>query len=199
MHKVTGRQLWNSLKEDPLNLKGLRNKGNMSRHAYNCGGFALSVYDWVCPYIQTDDDDANDCHEGEYTDAEREMLMQIMLANGWSREEIEEEILQKDVNFLLNQYPFLTPVNLSDCALDDTVVAYRIFIEPDTDSYFIDDTDFHFKVRINGFWFEKLGSDVIHLCQLDDDKPWIMSRSGTQYTSKIVYFIVDKNFLKNKS
>lgn len=175
-----------SLLNDPTNESGGRNQHNTPISAYNCGGFALSIYNWVTPYIVTDNGYVNE--EGLYTDDEREALMRYLYEMDWSDEEIEEEILLRDVDFLLHSYPFLEEVNLEDCDENETIIAYRLFIRWDEDTGDIEDTDFHFKVRYHGFWFEKMGSEQITLCDLDADKPWQYRDDYTIYTSRIVYF-----------
>ena len=175
-----------SLLNDPTNESGGRNQHNTPISAYNCGGFALSIYNWVTPYIVTDNGYVNE--EGLYTDDEREALMRYLYEMDWSDEEIEEEILSRDVDFLLHSYPFLEEVNLEDCDENETIIAYRLFIRWDEDTGDIEDTDFHFKVRYHGFWFEKMGSEQITLCDLDADKPWQYRDDYTIYTSRIVYF-----------
>lgn len=175
-----------SLLNDPTNESGGRNQHNTPISAYNCGGFALSIYNWVTPYIVTDNGYVNE--EGLYTDDEREALMRDLYEMDWSDEEIEEEILSRDVDFLLHSYPFLEEINLEDCDENETIIAYRLFIRWDEDTGDIEDTDFHFKVRYHGFWFEKMGSEQITLCDLDADKPWQYRDDYTIYTSRIVYF-----------
>ena len=192
MREMTELEFRRSVKQDPYNLFLKRNRRNTPRSAYNCGGFALNVYDWICPYIQTDDY-AGPILDGMYTDDERMSYIIDLINEGWDREYIEEEILRYDVNFLLDEYPFLEPVNLEDCAPSDFVIAYRIFINIDEDLGVVEDEDFHFKIRINGFWFEKMGSDPVTLCQLDADEPWYVN-DLTQYTSRIEYFIPRRSY-----
>lgn len=192
---LTETQLNKSLHLDPNNTLGKRNCHNTPTKAYNCGGFALSIYDWVCPYYRTDYDDDfkyDDDDDWDYTDVERDEIMEEDLHLGYSKEQIEEDILWRDVNFLLNQYPFLYLTKLEDCAPSDIVIAYRLFIQPDEDCSYIEDTDFHFRIRINNFWFEKMGSDDIKLCDANIEDVW--TSPTAQYTSRIVYFKSDKRF-----
>jgi len=189
---LTSQQFEESVRNDPLNKDGVRNQRNTPVTAYNCGGFALSTYNWICPYVRTDDSvDKYDIPDDVYTDVEREGVMSTLVEMGWTESDIEEEILYHDVNFLLEEYPFLEAVNLEDCKLDETVIAYRLFVHIDDDNTCVEDTDFHFKVRINGFWFEKMGNEPIHLCQLEDTKPWVVNEE-LQYTSSIAYFCINK-------
>lgn len=182
-----------SLQEDPINEKGGRSRRNTPTSAYNCGGFALSIYDWITPYILTDD--CKDVPEGEYTDEERTALMLALNDAGWAEEYIEDEVVDRDVQFLLTKYPFLEEVNLEDCDPDETVIAYRIFITWDHEIEDVEDTDFHFKVRYHNFWFEKLGSESVTVCNLDADKPWVYPKSEAAYTSKIVYFTTRRKYI----
>lgn len=189
---LTSQQFEESVRNDPLNKSGVRNQRNTPVTAYNCGGFALSTYDWLCPYVRTDDStDKYDLPDGTYTDEEREFIIEHLIEDGWTEADIEEEILHCDVNFLLGEYPFLEPVELAECDLSDTVIAYRIFINIDEELGIVEDTDFHFKVRINGFWFEKMGNEPIRLCQLEDANPWVVNEE-LQYTSSIAYFCINK-------
>lgn len=195
MPMMTREQFEKSLQTDPLNISHKRNRYNTPREVYNCGGFALSTYDWLCPYVRTDDSTAKyDLPDGTYTDEERAFIIEHLIENGWTEVDIEEEILRCDVSFLLDEYPFLEPVELAECDISDTVIAYRIFIKIDDELGIVEDTDFHFKVRINGFWFEKMGSQEVRLCDLDEHEPWLMSNSDTMYTSRIEYFIPRKEW-----
>lgn len=196
MPTMTRAELMESLRTDPLNIRRIRNSSNTPREAYNCGGFALSIYDWICPYVRTDDSiQKYDLPDGTYTDEEREAIMINLINDNWTEADIEEEILRCDVNFLLDEYPFLAPVELSECDPTETVIAYRIFVRVDEEFGCIEDTDFHFKVRINGFWFEKMGSDPVRPCSLDEDEPWLMSNTDTKYTSRIEYFTIRPAFV----
>ena len=189
---LTAKQLEDSIKTDPLNRGGGRNLRNTPLESYNCGGFALSIYDWICPYIRTDDEvDIYDLPIDAYTDQYRGSLMYDLLEEGYTTEEIETEILARDIEFLLRTYPFLEQVDIADCAPTDTVIAYRIFVVVDPETLEVEDTDFHFKVRINDFWFEKMGAGPVQLCQLDDSTPWVVS-DEIQYTSLIAYFRINK-------
>lgn len=181
---MSKQEYMTSLQQDPYNVRGGRTRRNTPLTAYNCGGFALSVYDWVTPYITTENHFKND--EGLYTDDEREEIMKSCYNDGWDLDEIEKEILLRDTDFLLGNYDFLEQVNPEDCSPDDTLIAYRIFIEWDEELGEVVDDDFHFKVRYHGFWFEKMGSEEITVCNLDDNKDWVYPTAT--YTSPIVYF-----------
>lgn len=192
---LSEEQLIQSLRQDPLNLRRERNRYNTPCESYNCGGFALSIYDWICPYIRTDDSTAKyDLPDDAYTDEAREDLMDYFIESNWTETDIEEEILQQDTIFLLNQYPFLEPIQLSECEAKDVVIAYRIFINVDEELGIVEDTDFHFRVRINGFWFEKLGREEVKLCTFEDSAPWVVPNSNMAYTSQIKYFIVKRGY-----
>lgn len=190
MVEMTREEFEESVYNDPDNRRGGRNRRNTPTSAYNCGGFALGVFDWVTPYYRTDLDYSPEYPEGAYTDSERECLMAALKDDCWEESDIEEEILRRDVDFLLNRYPFLDEVNLEDCDEKETVIAYRIFIRWDDEYYVLEDTDFHFKVRINGYWFEKMGTENITKCDLNPNRPWQYRDDYTQYTSSIVYFTI---------
>lgn len=199
MPTMTRAEFKESVRIDPLNFHRIRNRHNTPCEAYNCGGFALSIYDWICPYICTDHSTRKyDLPDDAYTDDARETMMIELINDGFEESDIEEEILQYDVEFLLNKYPFLKTVELSDCKPNETLIAYRIFIRIDEELGLVEDTDFHFKVRIHGFWFEKMGTDPIRLCELDEHEPWRMGNTDTMYTSRIVYFTIDQDYIKEQ-
>lgn len=175
-----------SVARDPLNVTHERNRRNTPLSAYNCGGLALGVFDWVTPYITTGN--TNFRIDGLYTDDEREVLIHTLYERDWSVEDIEAEITRRDVDYLLEEYPFLEEVNLEDCDPDEMVIAYRMFVRFDDDIGEIEDTDFHFKVRYHGFWFEKMGSENITTCELKPDEVWQYRDEYTRYTGPIVYF-----------
>lgn len=184
MAKMSRAEFQESLRRDPNNEQGGRNQRNTPQESYNCGGFALSIYDWVTPYSKASYPNEN---ENEYTDDDREALMLELYEANWLIEDIENEIIKRDADYLLHTYPFLNQVNPKNCANDDTLIAYRIFIKWDTENGLVEDTDFHFKVRYHGYWFEKMGSGTISICNLDADKPWSYGEDLI-YTSKIIYF-----------
>lgn len=182
-----------SLRRDPNNLTGRRNRRNTPPEAYNCGGLALAVYNWVAPYVFKDN--ANYIND-PYTDDAREDLMLELYEDDADKGTMEKIVLQHDVEFLLKHYPFLRQIDsLDDCAPDDTVIAYRIFINWDEEYGCLDEDDFHFKIRYHGFWFEKPGSGTVTVCQLDPNKPWSYNNDGLVYTSPIVYFTTQKELV----
>ena len=91
--------------------------------------------------------------------------------------------LLNDTEFLLENYPFLERINFEDADDNETIIAYRLFVnEPE-------DIDFHFRVRQNGFWFEKSGRSEVTLCSTPLFEPWEDSEEIC-YTSPIVFFRV---------
>lgn len=175
-----------SLLKDPLNESKGRNRRNTPEKLYNCGGFALSTYDWLCPYAEKPEQDS-------WTERSRILYVEDRL--GFEPlEDITDEVVDLDANYLLRTYPFLKQVNLSDCSKDDTVIAYRIFI--DASDEYVEDTDFHFRVRHNGFWFEKMGTDDITICITDVENPWgDIEDEDIVYNSKVVYFKTTRGFV----
>ena len=187
---MTKEEFNNSIKTDPLNINNKRNQRNSPVGAYNCGGFALSVYDWVCPYIPYSDDSFDE-DDNDWSEEERDMYINFRLGTE-SLDTVVNEVLEKDVNFLLKNYPILQIVNPDECEEDDVLIAYRIFITDNNDEGI--DTDFHFRVRYHGFWFEKMGSTDITICTGSVEEPWKYN-DETIYNSKIVYFKLLRRFL----
>lgn len=115
-----------------------------------------------------------------------------MYYEGFGREEIMEVVLQKDQEEILRACPWIEPILPNEIQPEDRIIAYRIGIEfCDTiwsENCF--DDDFHFRLKINGLWFEKNGEDEVKLCaEQDVTKIW----HGDQYLiydSDIIYFKV---------
>ena len=144
----------------------------------NCGSFALNVTSWVTPY---DNDDF-------YTDSQRTSMIEEMYDEGFAIEDIAETVVELDVNAILRACPWLERVSLDETTSNDRVVAYRIYIDEDALLAGEIDDDYHFRVRINGFWFEKCGEEPIRFCgTFADEAPWHIS-PFLVYTSKVIYF-----------
>lgn len=60
-----------SYMDDPLNKMNYRNTNNTYNEDFNCGGWALNTFNWLCPFVNyasmsglTDlEDEANDCDD----------------------------------------------------------------------------------------------------------------------------------------
>lgn len=151
---------------------------NEPRSYCNCGSFALDVAETVLPY----DNDL------DYTEEERDYAIEDMLDTGMSREEVMEVIAERDFDAILKYCDWLEPIELEDARPEDRVVAYRIFITFDEDRWSIEDQDFHFRVRINGFWFEKNGGGPVRCCNDEDQlAPWVCAGGELVYDSVIKY------------
>ena len=144
----------------------------------NCGGFALDTPSWVCPY---DNDD-------RYTEGYRYSLIEEMYDEGFSKDSIMEVILALDQQALLRACSWIEPVLKEDIRPEDRVVAYRLYLDEDALEAGEIDDDYHFRVRINGFWFEKCGQEPIRFCGTElDEKPWKVT-PYLVYDSEICYF-----------
>ena len=103
--------------KDKLNLKGHRNQKNTATHSYNCYGYALNTFSWMLPY---------DADEEDLRDSEIEELFD----NGFTLEEIEDIILEKDIEYIMDT--FKDKIRLLSSPLDVTaserLIAYRIFV-----------------------------------------------------------------------
>ena len=149
---------------------------------YNCGSFALDTPSWVTPY----DID-------EYTEEARQNLMQEMADEGFSREEIMETVLAADQETILRACHWIEPVLKDEIRPEDRVVAYRLFLDEEALERGEIDDDYHFRVRINGFWFEKCGQDPIRYCgDKIDEKPWQVT-PYLIYDSDVCYFRFKEN------
>ena len=136
----------------------------------NCGSFALGVEGWYCPYIEDDnvDDDL-----WPYTEYERINWIEELVREGHDREEIMEDIIDRDFDFILMTCPWLIPIDEDEIDKKDRVIAYRLSMEIpnereefDADEYM----DFHFRVMIDGEWWEKNGATEVH--RVEDPSSW---------------------------
>lgn len=148
------------------------------RYECNCGSFALNVTSWVAPY---DNDE-------KYTEAQRSLIIRELYEEGADKDTILRTIIELDQESILAACPWLEPVLPSEINNQDRVVAYRLSLDMDElENGFLDD-DYHFRVRINGFWFEKCGQEEIRLCPDQDiTHLWVMSKYLI-YDSDICFF-----------
>lgn len=151
---------------------------NQERPGYNCGAFALNTPSWVKPY------DLND----EYTEESRYNLIQEMMDDGFDRATIMETVLMADQEALLGACSWIEPVLKEEIRPEDRVIAYRLMLESNAFEAGEIDDDYHFRVRINGFWFEKCGQDPIRFCGIfADEAPWHVT-PYLVYDSEVIYF-----------
>ena len=144
----------------------------------NCGSFALNTPSWVSPY---DNDD-------NYTNETRTKIIQDMFEEGFSKEQIMDTILTLDQEALLKACYWIEPVLPAEILPEDRVIAYRLYLDEDALENGEVDDDYHFRVRINGFWFEKCGQEPIRFCGIDfDEEPWKVT-PYLIYDSEICYF-----------
>ena len=88
---------------------------------------------------------------------------------------------------------WIEPVLKDEICPEDRVVAYRLFLDEEALERGEIDDDYHFRVRINGFWFEKCGQDPIRYCgDKIDEKPWQVT-SYLIYDSDVCYFRFKEN------
>ena len=143
----------------------------------NCGSFALGVDEWYCPYVEDCDIDGYDSYLWQYAESERRDLMEELAREGYTAEEIMEAVIEKDFEFILKTCPWLEPIDEDEIDLKDRVIAYRLSIDMPEDGYEFDaddDTDFHFRVLIDGEWWEKNGGGPVHLVEEDEDDAWVV-------------------------
>ena len=148
------------------------------RPEYNCGAFALNTPSWVAPF---DNDD-------HYTEEARQNLIKEMMDEGFDRKTIMETVMIMDQESLLAACPWIEPVLPEEIRPEDRIVAYRLCLDEDAFEAGEIDDDYHFRVRINGFWFEKCGRDPIRFCGLKaDEEPW-RTTPYLLYDSEVKYF-----------
>lgn len=161
-------------------MKGKDKMIDKNYEDYNCGGFAFGTYEWYFPYDwwQTREDSAFD-----------------LFSNGKTAKEIQEIFLEEEFETILEDFKgrihFIE--DWRDASPRDRVICYRncVCIREENEEEIYVATDYHFKVRINGKWYEKRGEEAPRPCDLDEDSPWVLN-SDIIYDSENIYFILDE-------
>ena len=133
---------------DFLNSNKLRNEENTLESSYNCGGYALRTFSWYLPYSTSFVDSEQDTND---------MLAEQLLFDGFSIKEIYQIILNKNVNFMLQDFSENLRVikDINDLKDTEELVAFRIGIKPiydEDDEFLYIDTDFHYRVFRYNKW-----------------------------------------------
>lgn len=140
----------------------------------NCGSFALGVDGWYCPYIEHLEIDEDD-ELWKYEEYERMHWMEELVTDGVEREEVMLDIIERDFEFILKTCPWLTPIDEDEVYDGGRVIAYRLSMNvPNERSEFDadEDTDFHFRVLIDGEWWEKNGAGPVHKVDYPENENW---------------------------
>ena len=127
-----------SIARDPYNRSNSRNVNNTSKAVYNCGGYALNLFAWYCPWgLDVDENDTP--------------LARAYLDDNWFNSDEMFAPTMRCVQNMLAEIPtlrLLTGIN-DDIASNEYMLAFRIS----------HDGDFHFVKRgNNGIWYHKQGS-----------------------------------------
>ena len=163
----------------------------------NCGAFALDLTSWFAPYIHEDYENENKFEEegdaDRFTCYERDHRIAELIDEGYSAEEVADLAVEYDWEFILRTCPWLEPINsVEDADLDDRIIAYRLmchYEEGWTTWDVVDDMDYHFRVRIDGVWYEKCGSGPIRkLGYMYNEADWHCGYDDSLvYNGKIKY------------
>jgi hypothetical protein len=141
-------------------------------HGTNCGSFALGVEGWYCPYIETDDVDDE---FWQYTEYERGNWIEELVQDGHNRKEIMEDVIDRDFEFILMTCPWLVPIDKDEIDGKDRVIAYRLSMEipSEREEFDVDECmDFHFRVMIDGEWWEKCGATAVQKVLYPNYEEW---------------------------
>ena len=114
---------------DGFNQFGTRSRKNVEGWQFNCGGYALETYNWICPYDTEEDSDR--------------------LFDDWYSSMSSNDKLEETVEWMLERVPDLRRVNgVEDLEDDEYLIAYKC-----------GRSDFHYCKRLpNGQWWHKMGS-----------------------------------------
>lgn len=144
----------------------------------NCGSYAFNIQGWYCPDENFDEDDEK---LGNTLFEEDEL----------TTTEILQLLFDRDVEQILNDFDLVRVYN-KDIFLksNEELVAFRMCVVPDffdgeDDSLSI---DYHFRVKRNGKWMEKIGCGQVHEVLNYSENPWVVSEFLI-YSGPIAYFI----------
>lgn len=145
--------------EDMLNLKGTRNVKNTYYRNYNCMGYALDTYSWLCALLEGGEFDPFPLDE----------------------EDDKEEILASCVQYLLDTFALkqISRQQAYNTKSKVEVVAFRIGY---ADFHFM-------VRRKNGQWYHKMGATHIARIEKDTVfAPVWYNGYGDAYDSEIIFF-----------
>ena len=152
---------------DEFNEFCTRNKKNVERWQYNCGGFALGTYNWICPYDTEEEGE-------EYIDFDY-----------WADDSDEVDFNKRaeyTAEWMLNNVPGLRRVDSPDAKLEDGewLIGYKVGRGPSWDG------DFHFiKQTPSGRFYHKPGGNTIR--RMGKAEALGSSWSDGAYTSKTIW------------
>ena len=151
---------WDSLYlEDIYNVNNTRSRKNVETWKFNCGGYALETYNWICPYSTEQDSDR--------------------LFDDWYSEMSNDERVEETSDWMVRNIPFLRRVNgVEDLQDDEYLIAYKCGTH-----------DFHFCKRLpSGIWMHKPGGSRTRRISEKTvmSKHWV--NGGTIYSSETVFF-----------
>lgn len=151
---------WDSLYlEDIYNVNNTRSRKNVETWKFNCGGYALETYNWICPYSTEQDSDR--------------------LFDDWYSEMSNDERAEETADWMVRNIPYLRRVNgVEDLQDDEYLIAYKCGTH-----------DFHFCKRLpNGQWWHKPGGSRTRRISEKTvmSKHWV--NGGTIYSSETVFF-----------
>jgi len=149
------------------------------RCSYNCMGWALNIKQWLRP-LDTYDMWDYDC-------VERDDFINNLLDDYCNDDDAVREYFESlEVDALIDVWGlrFATQEEINNEAV--TLIAFREKIDFGYDSgserYYVSDSDFHFRKRINGVWTEKMGGTKIRVCEDDiDSDEWCGGYDGDIY------------------
>lgn len=116
--------------DNPFNVGNVRNMRNTKKWTYNCGGYALGIYSWYCPF---DKKDENYWLKTKGKFREKEISAIAYMLKDFDFLNLIEEKEVKARNFDIDKY---------------TIIAFRFSCD-----------DFHYwKLGRNYNWYDKMGS-----------------------------------------
>lgn len=165
-----------------------------TNYIYNCGSFALDVDKWFCPYI--DEEELNELNEDglhddlyRFLEHERDCTWEELYLQGCTRLETIKCMLEQDWEFITRTCTWLKTITKDEIAPGDRIIAYRLHMaDVDRENFdALDHTDFHFRVFIDGSWWEKTGQYPIQELGPElDEEPWDCG-GGLVYEGPIKY------------
>ena len=123
--------------------------------------FALNLQGWYIPY------------QSEFTRTEKIIEEYDCHMN---LREIANVLAIEDIEYMQSKFDKFKVISWAEMELlpkDVEVIAYRVGVDYD-ESIDDFDTDFHFKVRRDGVWYEKCGDGPVEPCELLPFDNWLL-------------------------
>lgn len=143
----------------------------------NCGSFAFNIREWYSPDDRFNEDDI-------------ELGNRLYKEGLLNVEDILDLLYRRDVKQILKDFNLVRVADQNiTLRQDEELIAFRMCVNPDAptedEPLYI---DYHFRVKRNGMWMEKIGCHEVQEIHNYSEDPWEISEELI-YTGPIAYFV----------